>query len=244
MTEPRIIIGSTDEGLQNKADDLTRERLTKGKQFTDLSTVMVIPTRGGIDPRVVESWWNLMSPMNNRLLRMFITGMEIGDAYQVAVENCLTHPMLKDFRFMLTLESDNLPPADGLLRLYESICHCPKLCKDHYAQVAGLYYTKGEAGQPMIYGNPKSILGFQPQVPLTDRVQECNGTGMGFTLFRLDLFRDKKLEKPWFKTVQENGAQGTQDLYFMGKVRKLGYRIASDNRVRVGHWDEENGIAW
>lgn len=244
MTEPRIIIGSTDEGLQNQATDLTAERLRKGKQYTDLSTVVVIPSREGIAPRVVESWWNLQNPMNNRLVRMFVTGMEIGDAYESAVETILTNPFLKDYRFMLTLESDNLPPPDGLLKLFESICHCEKLCKTHYAQVAGLYYTKGEAGQPMIYGNPKTMMRFQPQVPLTDKVQECNGTGMGFTLFRTDLFRDKKLERPWFKTVQGTEGQGTQDLYAMAKFRKLGYRIASDNRVRVGHWDEEAGIAW
>lgn len=244
MSEPRIIIGSTDEGLQNKALDLTQERLRKGKQYTDLSTVCVIPSRDSIAPRVVESWLNLQSPMNNKFIRVFVTGMEIGDAYETAVATILGNDALKDFKFMLTLESDNLPPHDGLLKLYESICHCEKLCKEHYAQVAGLYFTKGEAGQPMIYGNPKTMLGFQPQVPLTDQVQECNGTGMGFTLFRTDLFRDKKLERPWFKTVQEGGAMGTQDLYFMGKVRKLGYRIASDNRVKVGHWDEEAGIPW
>jgi hypothetical protein len=72
---------------------------------------------------------------------------------------------------------------------------------------------------------------------------------MGFTLFDLQVFKDKKLEKPWFKTVQEwdpaTGAQsGTQDLYFFGKIRKLGYRVASDNRVKVGHLDNQTGIVW
>lgn len=243
MTEPRIILGDLNMGLQNSAVEATRERLERGRQYTDLSTVCVVPTRKDIPPKVVESWLNLMSPMNNKFLRMFMQGMEVGEAYERAIEFILGNDELKKWKFMLTLETDNLPPADGLLKLYENICHCKRLCRTHFAQVAGLYFTKGEAGQPMIYGHPK-LGGFQPQVPIPDAVQECNGTGMGFTLYRLDLFKDRKIERPWFRTVQENGAQGTQDLFFMNKVRQQGYRIASDNRVRVGHWDDEAGISW
>ncbi len=241
MPEPTIIIGSTDEGLHNKNRAYTRERLKQGKAYKDLSTIIVIPTRGSIPARVVESWWNLMSPMNNKLIRMFISGMEVGDAYNTAVETILAHPQLKTWKYMLTLEEDNMPPPDGLIRLYEHIEEFPVL--------AGLYFTKGEAGQPMIYGNPKAMLTFEPQVPKADVIQECNGTGMGFTLFDMKLFRDKTIPKPWFKTQQHwdpqgGAAQGTQDLHFMANVRKAGYRIASDNRVKVGHLDPETNIVW
>ena len=44
----------------------------------------------------------------------------------------------------------------------------------------------------MIYGDPKGMMGFQPQVPRANQVQECNGTGMGFTLFDLELFKDDR----------------------------------------------------
>jgi hypothetical protein len=101
----------------------------------------------------------------------------------------------------------------------------------------------------MIYGDPKGILGFQPQVPKVNQVQECNGTGMGFTLFDLNLFRDERITRPWFQTLNEwtpeGGSRvGTQDLFFMGNCRKLGYRVASDNRVKVGHYDAQNRIVW
>jgi hypothetical protein len=146
---------------------------------------------------------------------------------------------LKDWKYMLTIEEDNIPPADGLLKLYEHICQCKKLCTEHYGAVGGLYWTKGEGtGQPMIYGNPKAMLTFEPQLPLPDKVQECNGLGMGFTLFRLDMFKDDRIEQPWFKSVQsKDEGQGTQDLYFFKKAREAGYRVASDNRVKVGHYD-------
>ena len=64
-----------------------------------------------------------------------------------------------------------------------------------------------------------------------------------------ELFRDEKIPKPWFKTVQEfdaskGAAQGTQDLYFMANCRRAGHRIASDNRVAVGHYDHNTGQTW
>lgn len=253
MGEPQINIGgSLAEGWNNADIERTITRLKKGKQYKDVSTVLVVPTRDKIAARVVENWMGLMTPMNGRFVRMFVSGMEVGDAYEIAVETILGHPILKDFKYMLTLEEDNMPPPDGLLKLYESICDCARPCHDHFAQVAGLYYTKGEMGQPMIYGDPKNpmqVMGFQPQVPRPDTLQECNGTGMGFTLFHMGLFKDKKVTKPWFKTVQaysrENGAaQGTQDLWFMGNIRRLGYRIASDNRVKVGHYDFDLNMVW
>lgn len=240
MSEPQIIIGG-ELGFHNRDMEKAQARLKKGRAYQDLSTICVIPTRGMIPARVVENWMGLLTPMNNAFIRMFVGGMEVGDAYNAAVEMILEHPQLKEFKYMLTLEEDNLPPADGLLKLHESL--------EGFAAVGGLYWTKGEGGQPMIYGNPKGVLSFQPQQVQPETVQECNGLGMGFTLFDLQVFKDKKLEKPWFKTVQEwdpaTGAQsGTQDLYFFGKIRKLGYRVASDNRVKVGHLDNQTGIVW
>ena len=235
MAEPQIIIGG-DLGQHNADLSASAERIRRGKAYRDLSTVIVIPTRGSIPARVVENWMGLMMPMNQKVIRLFVSGMEVGEAYSAAVQLILDHPELSKWRYMLTLEEDNLPPADGLLRLYEHI--------DDYAALGGLYWTKGEGGQPMIYGDPKAILAFAPQVPQPERVQECNGLGMGFTLFRLDVFRDPRIPRPWFKTVQEVGSQGTQDLYYFGNVRKAGYRVASDNRVKVGHLDPGTGIVW
>jgi hypothetical protein len=237
MSEPQVIIGG-EPGFNHKSLKKAADRIKEGKGYRDLSTVCVVPTRGVIDAVVVERWMGLMTPMNQRFVRIFIRGMEVGDAYNKAVEIILGNPGLADFKYMLTLEEDNTPPPDGLLKLYESI--------DEYAIVAGLYFTKGEGGQPMIYGDPKAMFGFQPQIPRPNEIQECNGTGMGFTLFDIDLFRDPKIEKPWFKTVQAwdpvtGGEAGTQDLHFMSKVRKAGYKIASDNRVRVGHVDTADG---
>lgn len=143
------------------------------------------------------------------------------------------------------MEEDNMPPPDGLLKLFEAINTPPG-----YDVVAGLYWTKGESGQPMLYGNIKDIpKNFIPQVPIPDTIQECNGLGMGFNLFRLDMFKDPKLQRPFFKTLQEHrpgvGTRVyTQDLRFYEDAGRLGYHFACDTRIKVGHYDLERDIVW
>jgi hypothetical protein len=119
-----------------------------------------------------------------------------------------------------------------------------------YDGVGGLYWTKGESGQPMIYGDPSlKPMNFIPQIPKPNTVQEANGLGMGFTLFRISMFKDDRLPKPPFVTKQEyvpgSGSQVyTQDLYFCEHARKLGFRFACDTRVKVGHFDQQTDIVW
>lgn len=241
MTTPSIIMSSIDMGRHNADLDASVARLMNGRAYKDLSTVVVVPTRGMIPAHAVENWMGLMMPMNQKSARLFVSGMEVGDAYTKAIEMILSNPELSTWKYVLTLEEDNLPPPDGLIKLYESI--------EGYAAVGGLYWTKGEGGQPMIYGDPTGILNFIPQVPVSDSVQECNGLGMGFTLFDMSIFRDPKITQPWFKTVQEY-SEGigvhayTQDLWFFEKVRRAGYKVACDTRVKVGHLDPETGIVW
>lgn len=168
--------------------------------------------------------------------------MEVGDAYNHAVECILNDSELSKWKFLLCLEEDNMPPPDGLLKLIEDIDSSP------YAGVGGLYFTKGEGGQPMCYGHPQAIpKNFIPFMPPPNSVTECNGLGMGFTLFRIEMFR--KVEKPWFKTVQEyrpgEGSKGyTQDLYFCERAAKEGFRFACSSRVLVGHLDPQTDICW
>lgn len=214
----------------------------KVAKYKDASTICIIPTRGQIPAKVVQNWWGLMPPMNQKFIRMFMIGMEVGVAYSAAIEQILAHPILSQWKYILTLEEDNMPPPDGLIKLYDH--------HDKFDVIGGLYWTKGEQGQPMIYGDPKEKdLNFIPQVPLSDTIQECNGLGMGFTLFKMDVFKDPKLPRPFFKTQQEyfpgQGVKSyTQDLYFFENIKKLNYKVACDTRVKVGHYDPENDIVW
>ena len=230
-----------DVGIHNGQIGDSVARLIRGNTYKDLSTIWITPTRGSLKPRVVASWMTLMRPMNQPFVGpLFIEEDEVGVAYQKAFDMILDHPDLAKWKYVLTCEDDNLPPSDGLMKLYESI-------EKEYDCVAGLYWTKGEAGQPMIYGDVSVMpRNFVPQVPKLDTLQPCNGLGMGFNLWRLDSFRSKlkDMPKPWFKTVQQKDAQFTQDLWFYNEAAKYGFRVACDTRVKVGHLDRETGIVW
>jgi hypothetical protein len=229
------------EGIHNGAPEESSNRLLKGNTYKDLSTIWFVPTRGILRPRVVQSWMSMMRPMNQMVLGpLFIENEEVGTAYQKAFETVLDNPELSKWKYILTMEEDNLPPQDGLLKLYASI-------EKGFDCVAGLYWTKGEAGQPMIYGNPAEMpRNFIPQVPQLNTLQPCNGLGMGFNLWRIKSLKTKlkDMPKPWFKTVQENGKQFTQDLYFYNEAARHGFRVACDTTVKVGHYDHNTGIIW
>jgi len=236
MKRKSIIEKEPDFGWHNSNLTHSVERLRKGQTYKDLSTVWITVTRGSLKCRVVSSWMSLMRPMNQPFFGpIFIENEEVGTGYQKAFESIVDHPELGKWKYILTVEEDNLPPVDGLLKLYESI--------NDYDCVAGLYWTKGEAGQPMIYGDPKVMpRNFVPQVPLPDTVQHCNGLGMGFNLWKIASFA--RIPRPWFRTVQEAGKGFTQDLWFFNEAAKYGYKVACDTRVKVGHLDVQTGMVW
>lgn len=233
---------ASDIGRHNQDWQASETRLIRGSTYRDCSTICVIPTRGVIPSRVVQNWFNLMTPMNQKFLRMLVSNMEVAEAYNVAIQQILHNPELRKWPYILTLEEDNLPPPDGLVKLIESI--------QGYDAVGGLYWTKGEAGQPMCYGRPEDMpLSFRPWLPPQDTIARCNGLGMGFTLFKTKMFTDERIERPWFRTVQDytpgvGSRVYTQDLYFFEKAAKAGYRFACDTRVKVGHYDVNSDVVW
>ena len=239
MNAPAIIMPEV--GYHNSDMDRTLNRLDKSMSYRDLSTIIVCPTRGSIPARIVQSWMSLMRPMNQKVIGpIFAVHMEVAEAYNLTIQSILSNPGLSDWKYILTIEEDNAPPMDGLLKIYEGM--------DRFDVIGGLYWTKGEGGQPMIYGAPSTLpKNFIPCRPQTDALQACNGLGMGFTLFKLDIF--KKMPYPWFRTLQEVipgvGARAyTQDLYFFEQAARYGYKFASDNRVKVGHLDTTTGVMW
>lgn len=244
MSEAKIIVPDL-SGAHNADLVETNKRLEKSKSYRNLSTIIISPIVGDLSPTVVQCWMGLIKPMNQAVIGpIFMQGFEVGEAYNNAIKMILENPQLKDFKYIVTLEHDNLPPPDGLMKLYESM--------DDYDCVGGLYWTKGEGGQPMIYGNPLELpKNFIPQMPIPETVQPANGLGMGFNMFKTEMFRQMGPEYygKWFKTLQEyNPSTGTkvytQDLYFYEQGSKFGFKYACDNRVKVGHLDKTTNIIW
>jgi len=165
MSGPQLVVPP--EGFHNGHLKEARERIEKSRSYADCSTIMVVPAIKPIPPKVVQSWLGLMAPMNQKFTRLCLENMEVGDAYNAAVEFILGNPELSTWQYMLTVETDNIVPPDALLKLIEDIESGP------YDAVGALYWTKGEGGQPMCYGNPKVMpRNFVPWLPETDTVAQ------------------------------------------------------------------------
>lgn len=225
-------------GLHNADLHKTRTRLLKGGSWKKQRIVTILPAADLVPAKCALSWWNLAFPPNNGVVKWLAQGMEVGDAYSSAIEQILAHPDLSQWEYLLCLEHDNAPPGDGVIRLVEQMESHPE-----FAAIGGLYFTKGEGGCAQIWGDPKDATpNFRPQLPdPSGGLVECCGTGQGFTMFRLAMFKDPRLRKPWFVTQRKNGVS-TQDLYFWSDARKYGYRCAIDCSIRVGHYDHDGKL--
>lgn len=239
--EPRFVM-LDGAGAHNADLSKSRIRLAKTGAWKKQRIVVIVPAGEKIRAEAALSWIGLAFPPNNGAVRILAQGLEVGEAYSQTIENVLAHPDLSTWEYILTLEHDNIPPVDGVVKLVEQMEQHPE-----YACIGGLYFTKGEGGVPQIWGDPKDpVVNFRPQLPDPNGgLVECCGTGMGFNLWRMSMFKDKALRKPWFKTLNGKGGEGvgTQDLFFWGDARKHGYRCAIDCSVKVGHIDD-TGFIW
>lgn len=238
-------VGDAAKGLEGKGFE--RIEQIHGSTYIDNSTIIVIPTRGMIHHKVISAWQNLIPLMNQKRAVLFAAGHEVGTAYNTMIQNILNDPNLSKWKYILTLEDDNIPPSDAHVRLIES------MHKFNFDAVSGIYFTKGEINMPMAYGDPEEykrtgVLDFKPlnvsEALKRGEVVEVNGIAMGCGLWKLELF--KQIPPPWFVTVNDivpdKGVQCfTQDLYFCNRAKAAGKRFAVDFRVRVGHLDVNTG---
>jgi hypothetical protein len=204
-----------------------------------------------INFKVVQSWQNLIAPMNQKRAILFASGHEVGKAYNEMIERVLADPELSKWKYIMTMEDDNLQSPDAHIKLLESIEW------GRFDGISGIYFTKGDLSMPMAYGDPRQyaetgVLDFKPRDVVSalqnGHIMEVNGIAMGCSLYRMDLFREVK--GPWFVTaneyIPESGATScfTQDLYFCEKAKRAGKRFAVDFRVKVGHIDVNTGVVY
>ena len=165
--KPQIII----EDFKGWNEKMPQDEKQKKNSFKDLSTILIIPCYSkGIHPKVVQNWMNIMQPMNQQFVKIFTTDMEVGRAYTETINNILENPILSKFKYIATLEHDNIVQPDWLLKMYPDM--------DRYDVLGAIYYTKGVAGAPMCYGNPEyPTYNFIPFEPRPNDVTTCNGLG-------------------------------------------------------------------
>lgn len=241
-------VESAIEACKSPGAGFERVHNIPGTTYLDNSTVIVVPTRGMVHQRFCQALLNLIAPMNQKRAIIWATGHEVGKAYDATMGYILQNPELSKWKYVLTIEDDNLVPPDAHVRLLESIE------AGKFDAVGGIYFTKGDLNMPMAYGDPALYLRtgeleFRPRdvriaLAQKNRVMPVNGVAMGCTLWRMDLF--KQFPAPYFVTVADviegKGIQSyTQDLWACERFRRAGKTFAIDLRVKVGHLDVNSG---
>ena len=233
-------------GRHNDNIQQSTARIIQGGSWKRQRVVMLIPAGEMIPTKVYLNHCSLIFPPNQPAYRMATEDLEVGEAFSTSIAEIIAHPEFSKWEFLLTIEHDNLPPSDGIVQLIKRMEEHPE-----FSAISGLYWCKGEGGVPQIWGDVNDPLpNYRPQPPDPNGgLVECYGIGMGFALWRLKMFKDERLRKPWFKTVADHTGVGTQDLYFASDARKWGYRFAVDCSVKVGHYDHEGkfgpkGMIW
>jgi hypothetical protein len=226
-------------GVHNQDLENTASRLHKQGIWDNLNTVMFTPAGQVLPTYTAIAWESLHRPPNTPTARLFSLDQEVGFAYSEIIKVILEHEVLSSWKYLLTMEHDNIPPPDGLIQLLARMQDNPDL-----SAVSGLYFTKGKDGYAQIWGKPNEKH-FCPQPPATDgSLVECRAIGMGFALFRLEMFKDERLPRPWFQTKADATGTRTHDLNFWDTATDLGYRCAVDCGCRVGHVDVANRTVW
>lgn len=238
-TAPQVHIhigyGATDPGYH------APPRLERAHLYQPCPFVIVVPAVGPPNWRWTDAFRSLAVPPNQPNTHMVIREAEVGAAYNVAVDMLLHHNAFSaaPWKWMITLEQDNLVGPFGVVDLLN------EAEGGSWDVLGGLYHTKGPGGVPQIWGDRERPLNFVPQPARPGEVVATWGTGMGFTAFRLDVFRS--MPGPWFDTTSsETEGSFTQDLKFFQRAHTSGLdlKVGVDCRIRVGHLDVANDTIW
>lgn len=131
--------------------------------------------------------------------------------------------------YLLLLDSDQVFPSDGLIRLMARDC-----------PVIGCNYPTRRENRPTAYGFDKEPIPTTPEKAEADEVEAVAGIGLGFCLVKAPVFG--ALAQPWFQTrIGEAGEIACgEDAHFCNLVRRAGIPVLLDHALslRVGHIGE------
>jgi len=238
MNKPQLIVQDFG-GLHNGDLKQSAARIIKSGSWKKQRVITIIPADSMIPAKCALAMWNLIYPPNNGCVRILCQGCEVGHGYSSAIEGILAHPELSNWEYILTVEQDCGCPPDGLIKILEAMESHPE-----FSAISGGYWTKGTSGVFQCWGDPTDpVVNYRPRAPIESGLLEAYGLGMGFCVFRLQMFKDQKLRRPWFVTQKEGGVS-TQDLYAWSDFRKYGYRCAVLCDVKCGHYEASTDTMW
>ncbi len=231
--------------------------IVKEGRFGALTFVSVMITYGSQCPQChrlatipveyLHAFSRLQTPVNCSNQLISFKQMEIGVARCMAVEHILNMPQRP--RYILWLSDDDLPPYDGLVKLWIEMEQTNPDGSPKWDVLTSLVHLKTEPPSPVMWRVGKAPMQVNKDFKMGDVVESDVGN-LGFGLMRPELF--EKLETPYFKTgfcVESlpDGRDGTvmytEDCMFFEKIHKIGGKIGVHTGVRSAHLGK-NGVIY
>ena len=188
-----------------------------------------LPTLGKVSMRWAIAHRGIRSPMNCAVGELIEQGRPVDIARNRIVKLAIE---MKDPTHVLFIDDDVLVHPHCLIQLL----------KNDVDIVSGVYFSKGDASEPLIFNEPG--YGTMEYVPGTG-LHKVWGHGMGLTLIKMDVFRrmsetvnlgtDELGSPRWFFTEGDepgSGRQMTEDLWFCEKANEAGF----DRHVDMSWW--------
>lgn len=156
--------------------------------------LVATPTRGTVRIEWVNARYGQIIPTNWSMVMMIqamhsfiVEHYQVDDAQNLIVKEAID----KQFEWLLLLEDDTCPPPDAFVKFNEYIR------KDEVPVVSGLYYTKSEPSEPLLYRGRGTS--FYDNWKMGDKVW-VDGVPTGCLLIRVKLLEEMWKDAPEYRT--------------------------------------------
>ena len=199
-----------------------------------MKLIIGLPTAGKPAQPFLESLALLQLPAAITAIdRIIVTGNFVPGQRELIMRQALE----QNADLVLMLDDDMIVPPDAVERLYETLQSNPRNA------VAGALYYSRDGKRPMVVSNWRADDTTDATVPAftSDTSVKVGGIGFGCVLIRMSALLS--LEQPYFSAqIVVEAAHShvricNEDYLLCERLRKAGFEILLDGRVRSGHYD-------
>jgi hypothetical protein len=178
--------------------------------------------------KMVMNIWALQTPAAFDCQLWEPHGMTVAEARTSSIKKAIA----EGYQFIQWIDDDMIFPRNTLVQLMQ---HDTMI-------VGGFYYRKYTPIEScgMHEYNVNGVMVPRPikDYKIGDLIHDTLVLPSGCTLLNLDIFKNPKMEEPWYRTVTVTGAPAiTEDTYFCQKAKMAGYDVITDTGVQCIHVD-------
>ena len=190
-----------------------------------MGVVVGLPCSRPVMPEWAVALATQQWPINMNICYVPIRGKKIAEARAYIVKGAqeLKAP------YVAMVDDDVEIPFGTWRQLMQTM----KQADDKVMVVAGIYPARSDPPDPIVYQQNGHGAFWKWKRGDIFEVNACIGTGC--MLIKTEVFNH--IPEPWFRTVDEEDCQITDDAWFCDRVLDAGFKILADTNVICAHWD-------